>query len=123
LSDLVKLSTYGLEKRKRSRVTIQKEMSVIILLHYINEIKDYFTPSASGFLFESFLGGLIKNSKVVEDNSKSVCTPTSKTWGRDIPYYLDKEPIDDIVYQTNLIYYKYNNDKYPHAGAGQRVQF
>ncbi len=80
LSDLVKLSTYGLERRKRSRVTIQKEMSVIILLHYINEIKDYFTPSASGFLFESFLGGLIKNSKVVEDNSKADIKADGETW-------------------------------------------
>jgi TPP-dependent pyruvate/acetoin dehydrogenase alpha subunit len=60
---------------------------------------------------------------VVEDNQKSVCTPTNKIWGRDIPYYLDKEPIEDIVYQPHLIYYKYNNEKYPHAGAGQRVQF
>jgi TPP-dependent pyruvate/acetoin dehydrogenase alpha subunit len=60
---------------------------------------------------------------VVEDNFKSVCTPTNKTWGRDIPYYLDKEPTDGIVYQHHLIYYKYNNEKYPHAGAGQRVQF
>jgi TPP-dependent pyruvate/acetoin dehydrogenase alpha subunit len=60
---------------------------------------------------------------VVEDNQKSVCTPTNKIWGRDIPYYLDKEPTEDIVYQPHLIYYKYNNEKYPHAGAGQRVQF
>jgi hypothetical protein len=43
-------------------------MSVIILLHYINEIKDFFTPGSSGFLFESFLAGFIPNSKVVEDN-------------------------------------------------------
>jgi TPP-dependent pyruvate/acetoin dehydrogenase alpha subunit len=60
---------------------------------------------------------------VVEDNQKSVCTPTNKIWGRDIPYYLDKESTEDIVYQPHLIYYKYNNEKYPHAGAGQRVQF
>jgi cell division protein ZapA (FtsZ GTPase activity inhibitor) len=45
-------------------------MSVIILLHYINEIKNFFTPSAAGFLFESFLAGLIPNAKVKEDNSK-----------------------------------------------------
>jgi len=52
----------------KKRETIQKEMSVIILLHYINEIKDFFTPGSSGFLFESFLAGFIPNSKVVEDN-------------------------------------------------------
>ena len=55
----------GFNKR---RETIQKEMSVIILLHYINEIKDFFTPGSSGFLFESFLAGFIPNSKVVENN-------------------------------------------------------
>lgn len=60
---------------------------------------------------------------VVEDNSKSVCTPTNKIWGREVPYYLDRSPVGDIVYQPKLIYYKYNNDLYPHAGAGVRVQF
>jgi len=25
--------------------------------------------------------------------------------------------------QKNLIYYQYTNNKYPHAGAGVRVQF
>jgi hypothetical protein len=52
----------------KGRTNIQKEMSVIILLHYINEIKDFFTPGSSGFLFESFLAGLIPNSKVIDDN-------------------------------------------------------
>jgi hypothetical protein len=60
---------------------------------------------------------------VVEDNEKSVCTPTNKIWGREVPYFLDRTPVEEIVYQPNLIYYKYNNDKYPHAGAGKRVQF
>jgi hypothetical protein len=80
LSDLKRISSEGLQKRKRSRNTIQKEMSVIMLLHYINEIKNFFTPSASGFLFESFLGGLIKNSKVVEDNSKADIKSDGETW-------------------------------------------
>jgi len=80
LSDLQRISSEGLQKRKRSRNTIQKEMSVIMLLHYINEIKNFFTPSASGFLFESFLCGLIKNSKVVEDNSKADVRADGETW-------------------------------------------
>lgn len=54
---------------KKKRRTIQAEMSVIIMLHYINEIKDFFTPSSSGFLFESFLAGLIPNARVKEDNT------------------------------------------------------
>lgn len=69
LNDLKRTSS-GIKLRKRSRETIQKEMSVIILLHYINEIKNFFTPSGAGFLFESFLAGLIPNAKVKEDNSK-----------------------------------------------------
>jgi len=79
LSELQNLSQ-GLEKRKRSRKTIQKEMSAIMLLHYINEIKDFFTPASAGFLFESFLGGMIKNSKIVEDNSKADIRADGETW-------------------------------------------
>jgi len=41
LNDLKRTSS-GIKLRKRSRETIQKEMSVIILLHYINEIKNIF---------------------------------------------------------------------------------
>jgi hypothetical protein len=68
LNDLQKMSA-GVKLRKRVRETIQKEMSVIILLHYINEIKDFFTPGSSGSLFESFIAGLIPNARVKDDNS------------------------------------------------------
>ncbi len=68
LGDLQKMSS-GVKLRKRVRETIQKEMSVIILLHYINEIKDFFTPGSSGSLFESFIAGLIPNAQVKDDNS------------------------------------------------------
>jgi TPP-dependent pyruvate/acetoin dehydrogenase alpha subunit len=61
---------------------------------------------------------------IVEDNKKSVCTPTPVIWGRDLPYYIDSnEYTGGILKQKNLYYYQYTNDKYPHAGAGQRVQF
>lgn len=61
---------------------------------------------------------------VVEDNKKSVCTPTPSVWGRDLPYYLDSnEYTGGIIKQKNLYYYQYVNHKYPHAGAGKRVQF
>lgn len=72
LNEFQKLSTQTrLEKniKKLKRGTIQKEMSCILLLHHINEIKDFFNPSQSGFIFESFIGGLIPNSRVKEDNS------------------------------------------------------
>lgn len=60
---------------------------------------------------------------IVEDNKKSVCTPTGPTWGRNTPYYLEKEYIGEIIKQKNLIYYQYENTTYPHAGAGKRIQF
>ena len=59
------------EKSKLNRNDIQAEMSVIILLHYINEIKDFFHPSSSGFLFESFLAGLIPDSRIKDDNTSA----------------------------------------------------
>jgi hypothetical protein len=72
LTEFQKFSTQnrtegGIKRLKRG--TIQKEMSCILLLHYINEIKDFFNPSQGGFLFESFIGGLIPNARIKEDNS------------------------------------------------------
>ena len=60
---------------------------------------------------------------IVEDNKKSVCTPTPDIWKRETPYYLNTEYSGGILKQKNLYYYQYNNTKYPHAGAGKRVQF
>jgi len=60
---------------------------------------------------------------VVEDNRKSVCTPTPSIWGRETPYFLEQEYTGGVMKQKNLYYYQYTNDKYPHAGAGMRVQF
>ena len=70
LNDIQRISG-GIQLRIRRRDTIQKEMSAIILLHYINEIKDFFTAGSSGFLFESFIAGLIPNGKVIDDNSEA----------------------------------------------------
>lgn len=52
---------------------------------------------------------------IVEDNRKSVCSDTRKVW---------KQPkLSFEKYKDKYItYYKYKN-KYPHAGAGKRVQF
>lgn len=63
---------------------------------------------------------------VIEDNEKSVCTPTESTWGKFYPAYKNRSVgVDYIDTEDNesVIYYKYNNAKYPHAGAGIRVQF
>ena len=52
---------------------------------------------------------------IVEDNKKSVCTDTRKTWSQN-----------KLTYEKStskyITYYKYNL-KHPHAGAGKRVQF
>jgi len=52
---------------------------------------------------------------VIEDNAKSVCTDTRETWSQKKLSYEDVN--DDYV-----TYYKYTS-KYPHAGAGKRIQF
>ena len=52
---------------------------------------------------------------IVEDNGKSVCTDTRQAWGvKQLTY----EGISDPM----IVYYRYET-KYPHAGAGTRVQF
>ena len=53
---------------------------------------------------------------IIEDNGKSVCTDTRATWGTDKLTYED-------VNDEYITYYRYDLDKYPHAGAGIRVQF
>lgn len=58
---------------------------------------------------------------IVEDNELSVMTPTHEMWGEN-KWYLPNQNLDWYE-STHLIYYKYKNTKYPHAGAGVRVQF
>jgi TPP-dependent pyruvate/acetoin dehydrogenase alpha subunit len=52
---------------------------------------------------------------VIEDNGKSVCTDTRRVWNQPVLSY---EKANDPY----ITYYKYET-KYPHAGAGKRVQF
>lgn len=58
---------------------------------------------------------------VIEDNEASVLTPTHEVWG-DKKWYLPEQNVNWYD-SRHLIYYKYKNNKYPHAGAGVRVQF
>lgn len=51
---------------------------------------------------------------VIENNNKSVCTDTYKTWGSNKLYFSEEI--------RKIIYYEYES-KYPHAGAGKRIQF
>jgi len=52
---------------------------------------------------------------IVEDNKKSVCSDTFESWGMEH---------SSFSYPSNkkVVYYEYEL-KYPHAGAGKRVQF
>tara|TARA_Y100000590_G_C15711527_1_gene1010447 strand:- start:1364 stop:1966 length:603 start_codon:yes stop_codon:yes gene_type:complete len=52
---------------------------------------------------------------IVEDNAKSVCTDTRKTWKQNRLSFENKN--DEYV-----TYYRYKS-KYPHAGSGKRIQF
>ena len=52
---------------------------------------------------------------VVEDNGISVCTETRQVWGSELLRYQENP-------YPNQISYTYKS-KYPHAGAGKRVQF
>jgi TPP-dependent pyruvate/acetoin dehydrogenase alpha subunit len=52
---------------------------------------------------------------IIEDNGKSVCTDTRAAWNQPVLTY-------ERVKSPNITYYKYQS-RYPHAGAGQRVQF
>jgi pyruvate dehydrogenase E1 component alpha subunit len=52
---------------------------------------------------------------IIEDNGKSVCTDTRAAWNQPILTY-------EGIRNPRILYYKYQS-KYPHAGAGKRVQF
>jgi len=50
---------------------------------------------------------------IIEDNQKSVLTPTTEVWNRNIPYYLDEKKLEESLNNNELynhnkiIYYKY----------------
>jgi len=45
---------------------------------------------------------------IIEDNQKSVCTPTTEAWGEEAP--------------AMMIRYSYES-RWPHAGSGKRIEF
>ena len=73
--------------------------------------------SETGTFFENYKYALnhdLPITFVVEDNNKSVCTDTRKVWGNNVLAFGKNE--------NKVIYYQYES-KYPHAGAGKRIQF
>ena len=72
--------------------------------------------SETGTFFENWKYALnhdLPITYIIEDNSKSVCTVTREVWNNDL--YFKNET-------RKIIYYQYET-KYPHAGAGKRIQF
>ena len=73
--------------------------------------------SETGAFFENYKYALnhdLPITFVIEDNNRSVCTDTRKVWN-----------IENLTFNKNqpkIIYYQYTS-KYPHAGAGKRIQF
>lgn len=79
--------------------------------------------SETGVMWENFKYAISQDLPIkfiVEDNNKSVCTDTRKTWN-----CAEEGLFFENLYKINsdyLEYYKYES-KYPHAGAGKRIQF
>ena len=74
--------------------------------------------SETGIAHECIKYSMNKNLPIhfiVEDNRKSVCTDTRKAWSK-------KKLTYENVSDKFVTYYEYKL-KYPHAGAGKRVQF
>lgn len=102
LSEFEKLSNQKRSEqyiKRLKRGTIQKEMACILLLHHINEVKDFFNPSQSGFLFESFIAGLIPDSRIKEDNSPV-----------DIKTSFDRYQLKLVDFKTKYIEITKDND-------------
>lgn len=79
----------------------------------------------TGIVYESIkysIGHSLPITFVVEDNTKSVDTPTYETWKIDT--YQLYELFNNMTQNNNtaLMYYKYES-KYPHAGTGKFVEF
>jgi len=89
-----------IKSRKRTIRSIQREMSVIMLLHYIEEIKDFFTPSSAGFLFESFIGGLLPNAKIISDNREADIISEGKEYQIKTLDAHNKPTVDFIMKST-----------------------
>lgn len=51
---------------------------------------------------------------IIENNNKSVCTVTTEVWNTNELFFKNEK--------RKIIYYEYES-KYPHAGAGKRIQF
>lgn len=77
--------------------------------------------SETGCFYENYKYSLrhdLPITWIIEDNNKSVCTDTRKTWNT-VDLEFERE---EMTLKDKIIYYKYQS-KYPHAGTGERIQF
>ena len=93
------------KKRARSGETFtqttQRKISAIILLKYLQEIKDNFNPTTGGFLFESFIGGLL-DGEVPDDNRKADVTHKGSTYQlKFVDWMPDKGTIPLVKYYVD----------------------
>ena len=73
--------------------------------------------SETGAFFENWKYAInhdLPITYVIENNGKSVCTETKSVWNTNELYFANET--------RKIIYYEYQT-KYPHAGAGKRIQF
>ena len=73
--------------------------------------------SETGIFFENWKYSVnfdLPITYIIEDNNKSVCTDTRKVWNCEKLFFQN--------IKEKIIYYSYES-KYPHAGAGKRIQF
>jgi hypothetical protein len=57
---------------------LNRKISAMMLLQYLKELKDLFNSSSAGFLFESFIAGLLGGEQVPGTGAVDVTTSTEK---------------------------------------------
>jgi hypothetical protein len=80
----------------------------------------------TGITHESIVYSISKNlpiTFIIEDNGKSVGTPTEDCWGEVSTETIIKTYQDlSLSSETDIMYYKYEMT-YPHSGTGVFVEF
>lgn len=69
--------------------TIRSKISAVIILQYLNEIKNRFHPASSGFLFESFMAGLLGGR--VETGNRAIDVFDDEEYGYQLKFYADSD--------------------------------
>lgn len=95
-----------LSNPKISKYGVQGKLSIIILLQYLKEIKNNFDGSASGFLFEEYISGLLhlkrvsgnKNDDIRKDENDSFITYQVKFYdGPSSQIEINPKPCDFYI--------------------------